>query len=635
MMKKLLQSKFKILTLVFVLVLSILRLSNEEEVSYPHGDAVEYMIMTEAIYNHGSVDLRKSDVESFKELFIRSNPWEKNQRAGFYDEIANWLGNEQLKFMDYNIGFFVSNDGRKYSCHFFFYSFLNLPVRWICEWIPFNPLKIHQITNIILLIITCFLLYKYSTFSQLETTAFVWLFFYSTNYWYLPWQHTEILTSCLTSLGIWLFIGKRYYVGLLLVSIAALQNQPLSLLAALLALTTIYLNGINKKNILLVGLSSFWVLLPSFFYYSHFGTFNLVAAVGSIKTEFVTFNRVFGFFFDINQGVILALPFVLLLYIFLIIRKTIVMKNEQNKWEILIPFALIAVVCSAASIDNWNHGQAVVNRYVTYVGAVILVHCVILVLQLKNPIVKWSLLLLSLATQIKTIYYHQALTKWDWSGCDPKPISNWLMENHPEYYNPDPTIFYTRYGNRPFFDIKIAPAYYMKGDGEITKMLVNKNHLNTLLELGYSEEQIADINSNVSFVNDWAYIDIINKYKSAFSREKIKSVDSHRRMIQQVTRIKNETAWYESLKKNAKLNGNDEDTELRLAAAYVLNIDIRDVENREEKIQRKIKEIKEDRGWYNYIKKNAEKDNLPLDSAILINAIFVAEQEIKKTEELR
>ena len=347
----------------------------------------------------------------------------------------------------------------------------------------------------------------------------------------------------------------------------------------------------------------------------------------------VTFNRVFGFFFDMNQGVILALPFILLLYIILILRKGIRIKKEENKWELLIPLALIGAVCSAAMIDNWNHGQAVVNRYVTYIGAVILVHCFLLLIRINNKKVKWCLLTFSLASQIATVFYHQKLVRWDWSGNDSKPLSDWVFENYPEYYNPDPAIFNARYGFRPMFNIKVAPSYYMKVNGEITKILIHEDYLYTLFYLGFTREQVSEILSTKKFVNGWTYLDINKKFKSAFSNSKLLSIDNNRRMKDEVKRVKETPDWYELIKQKALATGSDPEEEVRRAAAYVLHIHLETVETRAEKIKRKIREIKADKGWYDFIKEKAKKANVPADSIIIVDATFVADQEIKKQKE--
>ncbi len=381
------KNTIQLITLLSVCLLLIIKLSLEDK-PYPTGDAIEYTIMTEAFYNHFSPDVRVSDFESFKEAYKKKNKWEENDKAQVYDIAEKFISEENHKNLEYNYAFFVDKEGKKYSAHFFIYSFFNLPMRWICSIIEFNPLLICQITNVLLIIITCFFFFKYTKYTPIETALFVVLFFYSTNYWYVTWQHAEIFSVCFVSLGLWLYLSVKNYIGLFLISVAALQNQPIAIFVGVLGLITLVRNPFTFKNILKLGLSSFLVLIPSLFYFYHYGETNLIKYQGALSFDYVTFTRVFGFFFDLNQGVILALPFILFLYLFLIIRKLVFIKAEKNKWELLIPIALIGAVCIAATIDNWNHGQAVVNRYVTYISAFILVHVFYMIMQFEKKRIK-------------------------------------------------------------------------------------------------------------------------------------------------------------------------------------------------------------------------------------------------------
>ncbi|MBA3971759.1 MAG: hypothetical protein H0X46_06365 [Bacteroidetes bacterium] len=621
MTKKHLLPLLKIAILVFILVICIKRIS--EEHPYPYGDAVEYTLVTEAFYNHFSADIRRSDYESFRRLFELSNKWEENPRAAFYDELGYYTDSTDVKLFHGIGGLFSDAHATKYGCHFFLYSLLNLPMRAVCEMFSFNPLLIHQFTNVLILLITCMVFFRYSPFGEIETGALVLLFFYSANYWYLLWQHTEIFTTCFASLGFWLFVGKRYYAGILLVSLASLQNQPLVVVAALLCVVALFAKGVNIRNIMYIGLCSFWVVLPSLFYYYHFGAISIVKHTGSIQGSLVTLNRVSGFFFDLNQGTILALPFVLLLYFGLLIQKLIRLKVQTCKWDLLVLPALIGAICIAAGIDNWNHGQAVVNRYVTYIGGIILVHCFWLIMQLGSKITKWTFLLLALSTQIATVYYHQSLSKYDWSGGHPKPISNWVLENHPRYYNPDLIIFITRYAMRPTFDVAQAPAYYMKPDGELIKILVNKEHLNTLLPLGFTRDQISSLAAG-PFTNGWRYVNIDDSFKSRLSNSELRFIDNERRVANQMVVIKATPSWYLQVKEKATVLGLSEEAMLKKDAAYVLSIP--------KLVSETILEIKENPRWLNEVRQKASNMNISIDSALLMDARYIVDLALNKQE---
>lgn len=619
----------QLVTVFIILVFSGIKIRLEEK-PYATGDAIEYSLMTEALFNHFSPNVETGDWESFKRTFVKVNKWEENDKAGAYEAALKFISNNTYKTLEYDCAFFVSKEGKKYSVHFFFYSLLNIPVRWVCSIIPFNPLFVFQITNILLILISCFIIFKYSRFKKWETAAFVLLLFYSTNYWYLCWVHPEVFTVCFVTVGLWLFFQEKKYVGILFISIAALQNQPLAILSAILCFITLCLEGLNLKTIFKICLCSFLIFVPPLFYYYHFGESNLIKYQGALSFDYVTFTRVLGFFFDLNQGAILAIPFILLGYILIVIRKVVLIKTSTIKWDLLIPISIIAMVCIAGTINNWNHGQAVVNRYVTYISAVITVHFFFLIMNFKDSKKRNAILITAVLSQIATVFYHQTMSRFDWSTNQPKPIANWVLNHFPKFYNPDPVIFIERYAPGMIDNISESPAYYAKKNGEITKFLVHKNYLDNLEKYGFSNYQIDSLAPELNYITDWAYIDITESFHSNFTFNELKNIDNERKINRLINTIQKDAAWYESIKQKAKeLQISDEDA-LRRDAAYILGIAGSDKnETKEEKIQNKINQIKASPNWLKLIETKANEQNILLDSALYNDARWMVEQEMK------
>jgi hypothetical protein len=624
----LIKNKIKLATFIIICSSLIIKISSEEK-PYATGDAVEYSLMTEALFNHFSPNVETADCESFKSAFIKKNKWEENDKASAYEATQAFITSTSYKPLDYECAFFVAKDGKKYSVHFFFYSLLNLPVRWICSIMSFNPLSVFHITNALLVLISCFLFFKYSKFGELQTAAFVLLFFYSTNYWYLCWVHPEVFTVCFVTVGLWLFFQDKKYIGILLVSIAALQNQPLTILSAALCLITLFSNGFRLKNILKIFLCSFLILTPSLFYYYHFGETNLIQYEGGLSFSYVTFTRVFGFFFDLNQGVVLALPFILFAYLFLVIRKIVSIKKTETKWDLLIPLTILGMTCIAATIDNWNHGQAVVNRYVTYIGTVIFVHFFFLLMSIENKKRRNTILIVALFCQIGTVFYHQSLSKFDWSTSESKPIATWVLNHCPQLYNPDPIIFIARY--TPIDKLDESPAYYAKKSGEITKFLVNRNYLYNLERFGFTKKQIDEIAPHLHYIIGWAYINVNGNFHSNFTFSELKNIDNQRKLDRQIKTIKSNLSWYESVKQKGKTLGITEQEALRRDAAYVLGIeDSGTNETIADKIKNKINQIRATPSWLKLIEAKATEKKISLDSALYNDAKWTVEQEIQK-----
>lgn len=624
------KKKIQLITFLVIGISLFVKISFEDK-PYATGDGVEYSLMTEALFNHFTPNVKSSDCESFKETFVTSTRWEENDKAGAYDGTCAFIARNDLKPLEYSHAFFVANNKEKYSVHFFFYSLLNLPVRCLCAIVPFNPLLVFYITNIILVLACCLLFFRYSSLNQLQTAVFVLLFFYSTTFWYLFWTHPEVYTICFVTLGLWFFFQNKKYIGILLVSLAALQNQPLSLLVAALFIANFTEGGINLKNIVKAGMCALPVFLPAFFYYYHYGETNLIKYQGALSFEYVTFTRVFGFFFDLNQGVVLAIPLVLILYIVLFVCKILRIKAASNKWDLLIPVVVVAMVCAAGTINNWNHGQAVVNRYVTYISAVIIIHFFFLVLEIGKAKIRNLLLIAVLVVQVVTIYYHQKMSRFDWSTNQPKPIANWVLEYFPRLYNPDPIIFIERYAPGIIENIAESPAYYARKDGNITKFLVHKKYLNNLQGYGFSKRQIDSIAPSLDYITDWAYITVGDGFQSNLSALELKKIDNHKRIEHQMEIMKKDPVWYDSLKEKAiKLGATEEET-LRQDAIYILGIeDMGIIKTKEQRIADKMNQIKANPDWYKLIEAKAKDQNITADSALYNDALWMVEQEMKK-----
>ncbi|HET6245532.1 MAG: hypothetical protein H0V01_03575 [Bacteroidetes bacterium] len=619
------------LVVIVIFILGVFRLVSEDKI-YPTGDVIEYTIMTEAFYNHFSPDVREGDFETFKKAYTKIADWSNNEKAITYDAAQQFVSEKNHQPLDYDYAFFVSEKGKKFSCHFFAYSLINVPSRILCAVLDFNPLIIHQLTNLMLIVICSFLFFRYSGFNKLYTTLFVFMFYFSTNYWYLSWQHPEVFTVCFSSLGLFLFLSERRYWGLFLMSIAALQNQPMAILIAGLAVYTLIKAPINIKNLVKLGLSTIIVLGPSLFYYYHFGETNLIKYQGALSFDYVTVNRVLGLFFDINQGAILAIPLVLFLYIFLLIRKFLTTKPPEYILEIIIVVFTVFSVCIAATIDNWNHGQSVVNRYVTYFSGMILVHFAFLLYEIKNLRLKISIASFALITQIATVIYHNNLSDYDWSTNVPKPISVWVLENYPKFYNPDPVIFLNRYFPNAAYDYSSTPAYFMKTDGTITKILIHKQHTDNLEIIGLNKAQIDSINENTNFINNWAYLNVDNISSKFLPKALLIEIDNVRKTQNMIEIIKATPNWYNSVIERAEKEGVSEEQALIGDARYVLKIDpvIQIGTTKEEKINIKIVQIKANPEWLEMIKLKARESNTSLDTALYYDAKWIIEEELKK-----
>ncbi|MBK7181543.1 MAG: hypothetical protein IPH89_00710 [Bacteroidetes bacterium] len=303
-------------------------------------------------------------------------------------------------------------------------------------------------------------------------------------------------------------------------------------------------------------------------------------------------------------------------------------KKNKGVFELIVVVCTIGSACIAGTIDNWNHGQSVVHRYVTYFSGIILVHFIYLLYEFKNERSRNRIVWLAVFSQIATTLYHNSLSQFDWSTNLPKPISNWVLDHIPAWYNPDPIVFISRYNPTAGNDV----VYYMKQNGEITKLLVNQKNLENLGIYGFSKNQIDSIAPHLKFINKWAYIDVDDDIKSSLSSVKLKKIDNLRKIKSQIEIIKATPDWYNQIVLQSKNENISIDEALEKNARYLLKIydETPALITKEDRISIKISEIKSNPSWIDLMKLKAEEQKISLDSAIYLDAKWMIEEELNK-----
>ncbi len=544
--------------------------------SFPTGDGAEYVLVTEAFYKHKTPDLRAKDAHSFKTSFLKQATWDKVFKPYVFDDYEKFLltpGKEFAKPGDSYSGLYVAKNGKVYGYHFFTYSFINVPARYLMGLLHNNPLSAFKLTNAFLIILTCFLILFYSPFNALASCLISFSFYFSSAFWYLGWIHPELFTVCLVTISLWFFFQKHYYVPLIIMSVAVTQNQPLVFALLFMAIITLIHKGFSISNFIKAGCCCFIVCIPSLFYYYNFETASIINKAGFLDSQFQTFTRIFGFYFDLNQGIIIAIPLVLILYILIWLRKIqVAVKNKRLPTnDFFLAFSLLAIAYTVSSMIVWNHGQSVINRYATWVSAIILVQLFFWIkdIQPKKQIIILSLVAIS---QVFTALYHEKISEDEMSCYKHKPIASWVLNNFPSLYNPDPHIFGIRTLHEFEVEEKTSPILYFNPDKELCKIMCHLNKIDDLQNFGMSKDKIASLKKEKSVINNWIYInkgDIITSY----SHEKIYAIGVYlqaKKVI--IPKIEANTGWFNKVKENASTKGISLDSALMLDALYVLNL---------------------------------------------------------------
>ncbi len=569
MLQKLFTNKYlvyKWLVLVAIGFLYVARSINDFDRPFVEGDGQEYVLTTEAITNHFSPDIRASDVISFKEKFSKAYGWELyyNRESQDAQIISFQKGGHWLK--ENAGGIYYSKSGKWYSQHFSFYSYINAPLYKMFS--GKSPLRPFYILNALLIILTCYLILFKTPFPPVVSILAALCFCFSSTYWYLGWEHPEVLTMCLVAVGLISFFNSRSYLSLFLIALATLQNQPIIVLFGFLALIVLKEKGFTLKNMMRVGLIGFVCLLPPLFYYINFETTNIIKDAGFLDTKYITFNRVTGFYFDVNQGLILTIPLLLLCYIILIVKEYVkaIRHRGIHDYSIFIPFAILIISISVSTMGNWNHGMAIINRYATWMSIIVMIHTFYLVKDNLAEIKTFVLFNYFFGTQFFTTLYHQQFNQFDWSSAYNTPVAKWFYQYHPKLYNPDPVIFAGRL--RMSLEESRSPIIYFKGHAP-KKIMIHRNHINDLEKFGVSKENLEKIKKSISYNYDWGYVDM-QKFKTYMSNEEIYFVMRKRRIDDVIAKIHTSKVWMDQIREKAKGWNKTFEEGLMIDAEYIV-----------------------------------------------------------------
>lgn len=561
---------FKLIALGLIVLLYLGRGFHDFKKPLVLGDGFEYILMTEAITSHGSPNVTLEDHLNFKKKFEKYHKWDDFYQRGFFDTQVLNFTQTKSEYKETINGFFCTKNKHWYSYHFFFYSLINAPMYMIGA--HYGPLRPFYFTNAILVILTCIVILFYTPFRWYNSVIAAFAFAYSATYWYLGWQHTEVITMCLVAISLINYFNKNYFWALFYTALACLQNQPLLLLFGFLAIEAVLKSGINKRSLFLISLTGLIAILPPLFYLVNFETTNLIKDAGYLSTKYITLNRVTGFYFDINQGMILSIPFILITYLVLCIRNVVIVIKDKTKFEfsMLLVFVLLAISMSVSTMGNWNHGMAIINRYASWLSVIVIIHTFYLMETI--PLLGRTILMnYFFVTNCFTQIYHDQFNDSGWSAFRHTPLAKWVIRNYPQYYNPDPCIFSWR--TQPFVKLepKNSPFVFFKGN-EVKKILVNKTKIDDLLNFGFTKKELETIKSKIHYNFDWGYVDqdIINSITDPL---RIKAVVRERRVVAAYDKILNNHDWCEQIKKKASDWGKTFEEVLRMDAEYAVSFD--------------------------------------------------------------
>jgi hypothetical protein len=232
-------------------------------------------------------------------------------------------------------------------------------------------------------------------------------------------------------------------------------------------------------------------LMPVIFYEATLGVPNPIIAGGAADPRLVGMERVLSLAFDLNQGLIVGAPGVLLLIavaLLEVLRPTPVVPGAnqvgalRRAWPLVAGLALfVAMALPTTATTYWNHGQTVMSRY-AYWLAVPLVVGSVSVLK-ASPRRLLPLLLVVGLVQVASLTMYDFWGKnWRGNYLSMKPQARLVLRRMPAIYNPVPAVFMERAAGtvQALTWQKGIQVFVYPEPGRVTKALVSEQNLESL-----------------------------------------------------------------------------------------------------------------------------------------------------------
>ena len=434
------------------------------------GDVLEYAAMAAAIANHGSPDIRPGDVPLARA--VADAPY----LAQTFDELEAGLRDPKVQWP--KPGFERTRDGSAvYSIHFFTYSTAGAVALTAMDVLGLPLGHTFVVVNMVAVFVLGMCLFRLLG-TPWRAGAGVLLFMLCGGVLYWNWSSPEIATAASLLGALALFATGAPVAGGLLAGLAASHNPPLVFFAGFGPLFYVLLNyrigqGIRAaltplltlRMIAGVVLCTALALAPPAISMINFGEPSLIAKYSTIPA-LIGLPRLESFFLDPNQGMIVAVP--ALAVVLAVFGWRVPERRERRRYVLLLACAAaftLALALPALSALNWNSGARGVMRY-GFWTAMPLLFAFLLYLRAHKAwpgILVGSLVLLQLLVMTNARSYEAS---------EFSPAGHWLLRNAPDWYTPDPEIFFERLVHAEL-PMDREKTYSYTVDGKIRKTLYN------------------------------------------------------------------------------------------------------------------------------------------------------------------
>jgi hypothetical protein len=457
------------------------------------GDTIEYTLMTVAMANHASPDIRLDDVSEARGRLP--------DMAGYYDTIADGL----RKGVEVPIpGLLRGADGRMYAIHFFAFPALAAVPFNLLRAVGRDPFRCYLAVNSAFVFALGLALYRLFGSAPRAALGLI-TYFLCGGLLYWQWSSPETMSAAGLLAGLIFYVTGMPILGGVLAGLGAMQNPPIVFFCAFAPLLRLAVTWGGERSP-----GRLWTLfgwryvagvlacaalfaLNVLFNEAKFGTPSIIAKV-STSTNYITLNRLHSFFFDLNQGMILGVPAVaaaLLLWPGL----------KRRALAVIAASCVFAVAMAGPSLvaQNWNSGAAGIMRYVLWASMPLL----FAFLWRLRLAARWPAVLLTLVLAVQALAMYHA---GRYSEVTFSPLARQVMGTAPGWYNPDPEIFYDRASGAESWPMPEKVFSFPANGSPAVKTLYNVSNQKVGEQLCGAGRALAPENRYVDADLGWRYI---------------------------------------------------------------------------------------------------------------------------------
>jgi hypothetical protein len=463
------------------------------------GDFDEYVLMTVAVANHVTPEIRSQDIVRAKQLLP--------QHATRFDELAEGM---QTQAPVPKYGYYRASNGEVFASHFFAYSAVAaIPYR-LFEQVGITPSDCFYFLNLACVFILGICLFRF--FDSAWKAAFGLLLFASCGGLnYVLWSSPECMSAALLCAGLILFTLESPIIAGMLIGLASTQNPPIVFALGFVPLFKLILsdevntsfvtrlrNVFTKRLLLGLTLGGILFLAPIVFNYWAFGVHSVIAR-DSTSAAFISWIRLHSYFFDVNQGMIIGA-----LGIWLGLAWQVLTSTQAEKWRsFFLPILACGLSCLFALTSlvagNWNSAAIGMMRYAFW-GAMPFLF-VFLVLLRKQ--VAWDRPLLLTCLLIQTLGVASAI---QYRYLEHSPLAKFLLTHSPSVYNPEIEIFAERSRHQDGISLDKNSFYAFDLQGQHHKILAHRDNKHLAIQLCGTQKIDLSALPTRDAGNGWFYI---------------------------------------------------------------------------------------------------------------------------------